>query len=133
MSHCQLQSPTGSPQCTASCACSFMLPSASAEVVLTGSPLTHEYWLRRDRGTYGAAISAQNGSFPGSGTPVKGLYRYRVSCGELHVARALIFALEGAAVNIQGCTCCDVAQLQLIVFKIAHLLGLPPVSPFSSA
>ena len=54
-----------------------MLPSASAEVVLTGSPLTHEFWLRRDRGTYGAAISAQNGSFPGSGTPVKGLYRCR--------------------------------------------------------
>ncbi len=46
-----------------------------AEVTLIGSPLTHEFWLRRNKGTYGAAISAQNGSFPGPKTPIKGLYR----------------------------------------------------------
>ena len=90
MFHSQLQEPAGSalrPVPAVS-----MLPPASAEVVLTGSPLTHEFWLRRDRGTYGAAISAQNGSFPGSGTPIKGLYRYRASNGESVMARALVFA-----------------------------------------
>lgn len=51
-----------------------------ADVTMTGSPLTHEYWLRRNRGTYGAAISAQDGSFPGPQTPVKGLYRCGDSC-----------------------------------------------------
>lgn len=49
-----------------------------AEVTLIGSPLTHEFWLRRNKGTYGAAISAQHGSFPGPQTPIKGLYR----CGD---------------------------------------------------
>ncbi|KAL3152692.1 hypothetical protein ABBQ38_012286 [Trebouxia sp. C0009 RCD-2024] len=51
-----------------------------AEVTLIGSPLTHEFWLRRNRGTYGAAISARNGSFPGPQTPIKGLYRCGDSC-----------------------------------------------------
>ena len=46
-----------------------------AEVTLIGSPLTHEFWLRRSKGTYGAAISAQKGSFPGPQTPIKNLYR----------------------------------------------------------
>ena len=46
-----------------------------AEVTLIGSPLTHEFWLRRNKGTYGAAISAQKGSFPGPQTPIKNLYR----------------------------------------------------------
>lgn len=46
-----------------------------AEVTLIGSPLTHEFWLRRNKGTYGAAISAQHGSFPGPQTPIKHLYR----------------------------------------------------------
>ena len=33
------------------------------EVNLTGTPLTHERFLRRNRGTYGPAISAQEGLF----------------------------------------------------------------------
>jgi phytoene dehydrogenase-like protein len=43
------------------------------EVDLTGTPLTHERFLRRHRGTYGPAISAKDGLFPGPQTPLKGL------------------------------------------------------------
>ena len=43
------------------------------EVNLTGTPLTHERFLRRHRGTYGPAISAKQGLFPGPQTPLKGL------------------------------------------------------------
>lgn len=46
-----------------------------AELTLVGTPLTHERFLNRHKGTYGAAISAASGSFPGPQTPVPGLYR----------------------------------------------------------
>jgi len=42
---------------------------------LIGSPLTHAYYLRRYQGTYGPAISAREGLFPGDQTPIAGLYR----------------------------------------------------------
>ncbi|NET30066.1 NAD(P)/FAD-dependent oxidoreductase [Okeania sp. SIO1I7] len=42
---------------------------------LIGSPLTHARFLRRDRGSYGPAIVAGDGSFPGPHTPIPGLYR----------------------------------------------------------
>ena len=45
------------------------------ELTLVGTPLTHERYLLRHRGTYGAAISAASGSFPGPQTPLPGLYR----------------------------------------------------------
>ncbi|KAK9903392.1 hypothetical protein WJX75_004649 [Coccomyxa subellipsoidea] len=51
-----------------------------AELVLVGTPLTHERFLNRHRGTYGAAISAASGSFPGPQTPIPGLYRCGDSC-----------------------------------------------------
>lgn len=47
---------------------------------LVGTPLTHKRFLRRHRGTYGPAISAADGSFPGPQTPVPGLYRCGDSC-----------------------------------------------------
>ncbi|HEY9764249.1 MAG TPA: NAD(P)/FAD-dependent oxidoreductase [Trichocoleus sp.] len=43
------------------------------EVSLVGTPLTHERYLRRHRGTYGPAISASEGFFPGAKTPLPGL------------------------------------------------------------
>ena len=49
---------------------------ARSELVLEGTPLTHERYLRRHRGTYGAAISAAPGSgfvWPGAATPLPGL------------------------------------------------------------
>ncbi|MEM7064070.1 MAG: NAD(P)/FAD-dependent oxidoreductase [Cyanobacteria bacterium P01_B01_bin.77] len=42
---------------------------------LIGTPLTHQRFLRRHRGTYGPAIAAGQGLFPGCKTPIKGLYR----------------------------------------------------------
>ncbi|KGN56258.1 prolycopene isomerase, chloroplastic [Cucumis sativus] len=48
------------------------------EVKLVGSPLTHERFLRRKRGTYGPAIEAGKGSFPGHSTPIPQLY----CCGD---------------------------------------------------
>ena len=48
------------------------------EVTLIGTPLTHERYLRRNRGSYGRAIRADSGLFPGSNTPLKGL----MCCGD---------------------------------------------------
>eukprot|EP00897_Mesotaenium_endlicherianum_P006473 jgi/Mesen1/5854/ME000298S05133 len=48
------------------------------EVSLIGTPLTHQRYLRRDRGTYGPAIRAGQGTFPGPGSPIPGLY----CCGD---------------------------------------------------
>lgn len=42
---------------------------------LIGTPLTHQRFLRRHQGTYGPAIAAGQGLFPGCRTPIKGLYR----------------------------------------------------------
>ena len=50
------------------------------EVKLIGSPVTHSRFLNRYKGTYGPAISARKGSFPGPGTNVPGLYRCGDSC-----------------------------------------------------
>lgn len=48
------------------------------ELALIGTPLTHERYLRRYRGSYGPAISASNGLFPGGTTPILGL----LCCGD---------------------------------------------------
>ncbi|KAL4428462.1 hypothetical protein ABPG75_002551 [Micractinium tetrahymenae] len=49
-------------------------------LTLVGTPLTHERFLRRYKGTYGPAISARTGSFPGPSTPLPRLYRCGDSC-----------------------------------------------------
>jgi phytoene dehydrogenase-like protein len=53
---------------------------ARAELTLVGTPLTHARFLRRaaGKGSYGPAISAATGAFPGPATPLPGLYR----CGD---------------------------------------------------
>ncbi|KAI5661663.1 hypothetical protein M9H77_20986 [Catharanthus roseus] len=48
------------------------------EVKLVGTPLTHQRFLRRHRGTYGPAIEAGKGTFPGHSTPIPQLY----CCGD---------------------------------------------------
>jgi len=48
------------------------------EETLVGTPLTHERFLRRHRGTYGPAIPAGEGFFPGTKTPLTGL----LCCGD---------------------------------------------------
>jgi phytoene dehydrogenase-like protein len=54
-----------------------VIPDIRARVVLEliGTPLTHARYLRRYQGTYGPAIAAGQGIFPGPHTPIKGLYR----------------------------------------------------------
>lgn len=48
------------------------------EVKLVGTPLTHQRFLRRNRGTYGPAIEAGKGTFPGHSTSIPQLY----CCGD---------------------------------------------------
>lgn len=48
------------------------------EVTLVGTPLTHERFLRRHRGSYGPAISAATGFFPTGKTPLANLF----CCGD---------------------------------------------------
>lgn len=48
------------------------------EVTLVGTPLTHERFLRRDRGSYGPAIRAGEALFPGAKTEISGL----LCCGD---------------------------------------------------
>ncbi|GAB4384425.1 MAG: NAD(P)/FAD-dependent oxidoreductase [Elainellaceae cyanobacterium] len=48
------------------------------EVTLVGTPLTHEWFLRRHRGSYGPALRAGKELFPGARTPLAGL----LCCGD---------------------------------------------------
>ena len=48
--------------------------------VEVGTPLTHQRFLRRYKGSYGPSIKAGEGSFPFPGTPVKGLLLTGDSC-----------------------------------------------------
>lgn len=48
------------------------------EVALVGTPLTHERYLRRHRGSYGPALRAGETLFPGAKTPIAGL----LCCGD---------------------------------------------------
>ncbi|KAL6328879.1 hypothetical protein AAG906_003896 [Vitis piasezkii] len=48
------------------------------EVKLVGTPLTHQRFLRRNRGTYGPAMQAGKDTFPGHSTPISHLY----CCGD---------------------------------------------------
>jgi phytoene dehydrogenase-like protein len=49
------------------------------KLALVGTPITHERYLRRHRGTYGAGYRADRGqTFPGPRTPLKGL----LCCGD---------------------------------------------------
>mmetsp|Transcript_16116 Transcript_16116/g.33354 ORF Transcript_16116/g.33354 Transcript_16116/m.33354 type:complete len:171 (+) Transcript_16116:919-1431(+) len=51
-----------------------------AKIVQVGTPLTHERFLRRHRGSYGPAIKADEGSFPFPTTPISGLLLCGDSC-----------------------------------------------------
>ncbi|BDA51137.1 Prolycopene isomerase, chloroplastic [Coccomyxa sp. Obi] len=48
------------------------------EIQMVGTPLTHRHFLRRHNGTYGPAIRAGQGTFPGPSTPIPGL----LCCGD---------------------------------------------------
>jgi phytoene dehydrogenase-like protein len=57
-----------------------MIPDirSRCDVTLVGTPLTHERYLRRHRGSYGPAIAAGKGIFPGPKTPIQSL----LCCGD---------------------------------------------------
>ena len=44
-------------------------------IVMEGTPLTHRHFLSVHQGSYGPALSAARGLFPGVQTPVKGLFQ----------------------------------------------------------
>lgn len=54
-----------------------VIPDIRQRIVLEliGTPLTHSYYLRRYKGTYGPAITAGKSMFPSCQTPISGLYR----------------------------------------------------------
>lgn len=54
-----------------------VIPDLRQRIVLEliGTPLTHSHYLRRYQGTYGPAIAAGKGMFPGYQMPICGLYR----------------------------------------------------------
>jgi carotene isomerase len=54
-----------------------VIPDVRSRITLEliGTPLTHARFLRRHQGTYGPAIAAGQGMFPGNQTPIPGLYR----------------------------------------------------------
>ncbi|MFH7026483.1 MAG: phytoene desaturase family protein [Heteroscytonema crispum UTEX LB 1556] len=54
-----------------------IIPDIRDRVILEliGTPLTHARYLRRYQGTYGPGIEAGKGMFPGTHTPIQGLYR----------------------------------------------------------
>jgi phytoene dehydrogenase-like protein len=54
-----------------------VIPDIKQRLVLEliGTPLTHAYYLRRYKGTYGPAIAAGKAMFPSCQTPIAGLYR----------------------------------------------------------
>ena len=45
-----------------------------SRVVMEGTPLTHRHYLNVHQGSYGPALSAAQGLFPGSTTPIDGLW-----------------------------------------------------------
>lgn len=51
------------------------------ELELVGTPLTHQLYLRRYKGTYGPGISAARATFPRATTPVPGL----LGCGDSYL------------------------------------------------
>ncbi|GAX21974.1 hypothetical protein FisN_25Hh226 [Fistulifera solaris] len=59
-----------------------VIPDIRERVVVSrvGTPLTHQRFLRRYKGSYGPAIKAGEASFPFPGTPVKGLLLCGDSC-----------------------------------------------------
>ena len=50
------------------------------KVVMEGTPLTHRHYLSTYQGSYGPALSAAKGLFPGVTTPIQGFFQCGASC-----------------------------------------------------
>ena len=67
-----------------------------AVVSAIGTPLTHEGYLRRHRGTYGPAWAAGKDSFPGHKSPVEGLW----CCGDSTFPGIGVPAVAGSGIAV---------------------------------
>ena len=81
--------------------------------VQVGTPLTHERFLRRHKGSYGPAIKAGEGSFPFPGTPVKGL----LLCGDSCFPGIGIPAVAGSGLLAANSVSLDSIKPQLKMLK----------------
>lgn len=87
------------------------------EVTLVGTPLTHERFLRRYRGSYGPALPAGQAAFPGARTPLAGLF----CCGDSTFPGIGVPAVAASG-TIAAHAIAPVSQ-QLEMLKAAGCLG----------
>jgi phytoene dehydrogenase-like protein len=86
------------------------------DVTLVGTPLTHECFLRRYRGSYGPALAAGQALFPGCRTPLKGLF----CCGDSTFPGIGLPAVAASGM-ITANTLASVSQH----LKLLEALGIP--------
>ena len=84
-----------------------------AKLVQVGTPLTHQRFLRRHRGSYGPAIKAGEGSFPFPGTPIEGL----LLCGDSCFPGIGVPAVAGSGLLAANSVSFDSIKPQLEVLK----------------
>ena len=73
------------------------------------TPLTHQRFLNRYRGSYGPAIRAGEGSFPFPGTPIKGL----LVCGDSTFPGIGVPAVAGSGLLAANSVSFDSIQPQM--------------------
>ena len=78
-----------------------------------GTPLTHQRFLNRYRGTYGPAIYAGKGSFPFPNTPVKNL----LVCGDSCFPGIGVPAVAGSGMIAANSVSLDLIGKQLEVLQ----------------
>ncbi|MBW4620538.1 MAG: NAD(P)/FAD-dependent oxidoreductase [Cyanosarcina radialis HA8281-LM2] len=82
---------------------------------LIGTPLTHAYFLRRDRGTYGPALAAGKEMLPSCHTPIRGLYR---------VGDSTMPGIGVPAVTISGMICANtLVRPDLVWSSVKRVFG----------
>lgn len=84
-----------------------------ADHVQIGTPLTHERFNRRYKGSYGAAINASEGSFPFPGTPIKNL----LVCGDSCFPGIGVPAVAGSGLLTANSVSLDSLKPQLQVLE----------------
>ena len=81
-----------------------------AEVTMVGSPLTHERFLRRHRGTYGPELRAGERGFPSAYSKVDGL----LLCGDSTFPGIGVPAVAGSGIAAAHAVSGVAAQRELL-------------------
>ena len=81
-----------------------------AEVTMVGSPLTHERFLRRTRGTYGPPLFVGDETIPYAATPVPGL----LHCGDSTFPGIGVPSAAGSGMNAANTLVSPLEQLRLM-------------------